>query len=256
MAPASSSPRSEILIRSRVFARTRYWNILSVLRQLSAGLLLFGADEIAHPGLITSQVLEHVVNDALVIADLTERNPNVFYELAVRHAIRKPVVQLIAKGEPIPFDLAVMRTITVDHHDLDSVHQAKREIVSQILAACAPDAIFETPITTALHLGDLRNSIDPEDRSRADLMAAMEILTYTLSEVSQQYERVADSVADSVTAAAERTALSLAENLQQMTASWGMGLAHNTISQEKLREQLSTLTQVIERYGGSLVEKP
>ena len=40
--------------------------------------------------MITSQVLQHVTEDALVVADLTGRNPNVFYELALRHAIRKP----------------------------------------------------------------------------------------------------------------------------------------------------------------------
>ena len=45
------------------------------------------ADEIDKPGVITSQVIQHVVGDPLVVADLTETNPNVFYELAIRHAI-------------------------------------------------------------------------------------------------------------------------------------------------------------------------
>ena len=64
------------------------------------------ADEIDKPGIITSQVIQRVVTDPLVVADLTERNPNVFYELAIRHALRKPLVQLIKKGEQIPFDVA------------------------------------------------------------------------------------------------------------------------------------------------------
>ena len=37
---------------------------------------------------------QHVVNEAFVVADLTERNPNVVYELAIRHALRKPLVQV------------------------------------------------------------------------------------------------------------------------------------------------------------------
>jgi hypothetical protein len=66
------------------------------------------------------------------VADLTERNPNVFYELAIRHAIRKPLIQIIKSDEQIPFDVAGTRTIPVDHRDLDSVEFAKAEIVRQI----------------------------------------------------------------------------------------------------------------------------
>src|SRR5437016_10492301 len=48
------------------------------------------ADQMSKPGLITAQVIQCLVNSNLVVADLTGHNPNVFYELAVRHAIRKP----------------------------------------------------------------------------------------------------------------------------------------------------------------------
>lgn len=93
------------------------------------------ADKISEPGIITSQVITHIMNDPLVVADLTGHNPNVFYELAVRHAIKKPVVQLIHKGERIPFDVSTTRTIQIDHQDLQSVDEAKQELVKQIRAA-------------------------------------------------------------------------------------------------------------------------
>jgi hypothetical protein len=48
------------------------------------------ADNISEAGMITTQVINHIVNDPLVVADLTGSNANVFYELAVRHAIRSP----------------------------------------------------------------------------------------------------------------------------------------------------------------------
>src|SRR3954453_10572257 len=63
------------------------------------------ADHISEAGMITSQVIQHVIDDPLVIADLTGRNPNVFYELAIRHAVRKPYIQLIEAGEALPFDV-------------------------------------------------------------------------------------------------------------------------------------------------------
>jgi len=129
------------------------------------------ADQISEPGMITSQVIQKIVDDPLVIADLTERNPNVFYELAIRHVIKKPLVQLIKKGEQIPFDVAGTRTIHVDHHDLDSVEEAKKEIIAQVKSLEADSSTQETPISVSLDLQLLRQSDNPEQRSLADVLS-------------------------------------------------------------------------------------
>jgi hypothetical protein len=132
------------------------------------------ADKISEPGMITSQIIQHIVDDPLVIADLTGMNPNVFYELAIRHAIRKPLVQIVNKGEKIPFDVAGMRTIPVDHHDLDSVEEAKEEIQKQIkvVEGKKPDQI-ESPISVSMEIQTLRQSDRPEDRTLAELVSAL-----------------------------------------------------------------------------------
>lgn len=148
------------------------------------------ADKIEKPGVITSQVIQHVVEDPLVVADLTGRNPNVFYELAIRHAIRKPFIQLMQKGERIPFDVAGTRTINVDHHDLDSVGEAKREIVSQIKSLEKDASNIETPISVSLDLQILRKSDDPRQRSLADIMSALTDLPSLIEErISGKVER-------------------------------------------------------------------
>lgn len=152
----------------------------------SCGYKAVRADEIDKPGLITSQVIQHVVNDPLVIADLTERNPNVFYELAIRHALRKPLVQIIQKGESIPFDVAGTRTIYVDHRDLDSVDSAKNEIVKQIKELEKDPSEIETPISVSLDLQLLRQSEKPEERSLADLVAAVVDLRASLAKVESR----------------------------------------------------------------------
>lgn len=138
------------------------------------------ADQISEPGMITSQVIQRIVDDPLVVADLTERNPNVFYELAIRHAIRKPLVQIIKKGEQIPFDVAGTRTIHVDHHDLDSVEQAKTEIIAQVRALEKNPANLETPISVSLDLQFLRQSDNPEQRSLADVLSVITELRSTV----------------------------------------------------------------------------
>ena len=92
------------------------------------------ADEIASPGLINEQVMRYLSTAPLVVADLSELNPNVFYELAVRHIINKPVVQIIGTQDRIPFDVATMRTIEFSLQDPDSVARAKEDLSKQIHA--------------------------------------------------------------------------------------------------------------------------
>lgn len=143
------------------------------------------ADEIDKPGLITSQVIQRVVSDPLVIADLTEMNPNVFYELAVRHAIRKPLVQIIEKNQRIPFDVAATRTIHVDHKDLDSVDSAKKEIIAQIKSLEKNPEEIETPISVSIELQNLRQSDNPEDRNFAEILAELSEMRVQLSKLTE-----------------------------------------------------------------------
>lgn len=122
------------------------------------------ADEIAEPGIITSQIIQHVVDAALVIADLSGQNPNVYYELAVRHATQKPFIQIIRKGESIPFDVFGTRTVFIDTHDLDSVEQAKQEMADQITTIESNSTPLDTPISVAMDLQQLRQSDDPTEQ--------------------------------------------------------------------------------------------
>ncbi|MGH9952528.1 MAG: hypothetical protein ACRD5J_12940 [Nitrososphaeraceae archaeon] len=71
------------------------------------------ADDIPRPGMITSQIIERLLHDDLVIEDLTSANPNVTYELAVRHMTRKPVIQIKDSSDPLPFDISDARTISI-----------------------------------------------------------------------------------------------------------------------------------------------
>jgi len=147
------------------------------------------ADRLGEPGLITTQIITQLVDAPLVIADLSEHNPNVFYELAVRHAVGKPLVQMIRAGERIPFDVAGMRTVEVDHRDLDSVADAKRELVRQIRAVEKDPTKLHTPISTAINLEGLRSSGEPSERVLADILSSISELRSTMAGVERRLHR-------------------------------------------------------------------
>jgi len=115
------------------------------------GLIVKRADQIDKPGTITKQIIEYIYKSKLVIADLSYHNPNVFYELALRHAFRLPTVQIIRKSDRIPFDLNQTRTIIIDTTDIYSlvpkIETYRSEIASQVRQALNdPDAV-DNPIT-------------------------------------------------------------------------------------------------------------
>lgn len=109
------------------------------------------ADEIQNPGLINKQIFEYFLKSRLAIADLSYHNPNVFYELAIRHAKNLPVVQMIRKADRIPFDINQSRTIVVDTTDLytfvPKIETYKAEISSHIRRVIENPETAENPFS-------------------------------------------------------------------------------------------------------------
>jgi hypothetical protein len=94
------------------------------------------ADKISKPGVITKQVVEHLAWSKLCIADLSFNNPNAFYEMGVRHTFLLPMIQIIRKGDKIPFDVSQGRTIVIDTGDpytiMDRFVSARRELKEHV----------------------------------------------------------------------------------------------------------------------------
>lgn len=115
-------------------------------------LTVIRADAIDKPGIITRQILDYIMRSRLVIADLSFHNPNVFYELALRHAVKLPIVQLIRTGDKVPFDVNQMRTIQIDTTDIYSlvprIDSYRAEVANQVRRALEADHVVDTPIST------------------------------------------------------------------------------------------------------------
>ena len=76
------------------------------------GYRVVRADKISDSGMITQSIIENILTAELSIVDLTGRNPNVFYELAIRHSHGLPTI-LITRDDlsSLPFDIHNVRTI-------------------------------------------------------------------------------------------------------------------------------------------------
>ena len=69
----------------------------------------FGASQIIH------DVWSAIFSCRCIVADCTDRNPNVFYEIGIAHTLGKPVVLITQREEDVPFDIRHMRFIKYDY---------------------------------------------------------------------------------------------------------------------------------------------
>ncbi|MCM1023859.1 MAG: hypothetical protein NC395_07345 [Prevotella sp.] len=101
------------------------------------------ADKICSANKISADIVNHLENDELVIADLTGLNANVFYEIGYRRAKNLPIIH-IAKTETIlPFDTIDDRTQFYDLTDLNMVEDFKQRLV-KVIESLQPAKAFET----------------------------------------------------------------------------------------------------------------
>ncbi len=106
---------------------------------------LFVPHRMPQPGSITKQILECILNHDLVVANLTELNPNVMYELAVRHSTARPVITIAEFGTKLPFDITTERTIFYTN-DMRGVPKLQKELKSSITSINFNNLEFDNPI--------------------------------------------------------------------------------------------------------------
>lgn len=92
----------------------RYYQEIYTPAIKEAGFEPVRADELFTTGSVVEQIWEQIEKAKLLLADLSGRNANVFYELGLAHAARKPVVFTASNVEDVPFDLRHLRVIIYD----------------------------------------------------------------------------------------------------------------------------------------------
>lgn len=86
--------------------------------KLTKEIKCYRSDEIAHTGRIMDQIIEAIRSADLLIADLSDTNPNVMYELGLAHTMGKPAIIITQDVHNSPFDVRDFRTILYDRSRL------------------------------------------------------------------------------------------------------------------------------------------
>lgn len=115
------NPRSCFVIMPIDPLLKNVYDTISTLVKDYAGMNCIRADEITKPGQITNDIWANINEARFLIADLTGRNPNVFYEVGIAHALNKSVILLTQNESDVPFDLKSIRYLKYDPLDLKTI---------------------------------------------------------------------------------------------------------------------------------------
>lgn len=113
------------------------------------------SDSLPQSSTVNPELIEHMMGEDLVVADLTTSDPIVWYGLAIRHSFQRPTIHVIEEGVTSPFTAPGVRVVAINHHDLDSVDATRKEIAAMIKAS-GSDETVESPISVAAELNHLR----------------------------------------------------------------------------------------------------
>lgn len=107
------------------------------------------ADDLYSPTPIMHDIQKSIINAQLVLCEMSERNPNVFYELGLAHAIGKPAILVARKEDDIPFDLRHIRVIVYDYTRAGWEQGLLRSITAAAQAVNDASEVWPPPMTVA-----------------------------------------------------------------------------------------------------------
>src|SRR5207247_2503364 len=140
-----------------------------------------------------SAIVERLRNSHLCIAILTGLNPNVMYEVGVRHAWDLPLIPLAEKGTPLPFDLQDYSTIFYSLHSKAAIKDAVRKLAQRVkriqdltsVNSRVPARMLPVFFHAMFALGR-RYSLDPLFTAKA---RTLHLLTEQLRKIQREIEK-------------------------------------------------------------------
>lgn len=192
-----------------------YVEALRVIEQIiepackTVGLEPVRADGISKAGEINDQIFRRLRDDDVVIADLTNANANVMYELGLRHTKDRITLQIGEYGR-LPFDINQIRTVQFSGSDVGR-SDASKELAESLGAALggefdpvsATRVWFEEAPTATPATIDVPAQLE-DDRGFLDVLADAEeqiqLLPVALNAIQAHVEKLGDLAVSSTSA--------------------------------------------------------
>lgn len=197
------------------------------------------ADDIESQQNILRDVVEKINTGALIVADLTGANPNVFYELGLAHAFGKPVLLITQSIEEVPFDLRSYRLLEYATH-FAKIEKAKENLENYAEGFLAGKVRFGSPVSDFSqnragpsyqseaigdtskdedergyfdHIIDLTNGYEAITGVIEGVGEDLHALTQSLASSTEDFRRIGANESDSSPAAARRVSREIAARI-------------------------------------------
>lgn len=106
--------------------------ILLAINEL--GMKCVRVDEQVFTGPIVDKINDNILKANVIVAEITEYNPNVFYELGLAHGYNKKVIMLTLDISSIPFDLRHLRIVK---YETGNIGEFKEQFKKEIISICS-----------------------------------------------------------------------------------------------------------------------
>lgn len=167
------------------------------------------ADFVTQTGSITRDLLGRLYRSDAVVADLTDLNPNVFYELGVRHALRAGTILIALKGTRPPFDVGDLRVIPYEDR-VGGEKEAIPQIQDMLRSLLAEERAQDSPVLHAIpELAEL-GAVKEHEARVAALLRERDLLRAQL-EVSERTSLTSQAAIEAMREAIEQLGKRLSE---------------------------------------------
>lgn len=124
--------------------------------------------------MITTQIINRIIDDDLVVVNLTGNNPNVMYELCLRHVVAKPIIHICENGTTLPFDIKDSRTVFYEN-DMLGVEELKSGLKEYMDEMDYLKEYSDNPIYNATKMGLLLKHFPNEDGKSMEIALLQKI---------------------------------------------------------------------------------